>query len=73
MSANAKASHILFSKTISVYAIFNGQSFNGVRFEQMGPGKQRRSRISCLPGKMAENLPIIRSPPEALFLYSLCF
>ena len=35
-----------FSKNISVYAIFNGQSFNDtltndiVSFEQMGPGNQ---------------------------------
>ena len=26
--ANAKATHIFFSKNISVYAIFNDQSFN---------------------------------------------
>ena len=37
-----------FSKNISVYAIFNDQSFNDtltndiVSFEQLGPGKQRR-------------------------------
>ena len=26
--ANAKATHIFFSKNISIYAIFNDQSFN---------------------------------------------
>ena len=37
------AAHILFSKKISVYAIFNEQSFNGtltndvVSFEQLSP------------------------------------
>ena len=42
--ANAKATHIFFSKNISLYAIFNGQSFKGtltnniVSFEQLGPG-----------------------------------
>ena len=41
--ANAKATHIFFSKNISVYAIFNDQSFNDtltddiVCFEQLGP------------------------------------
>ena len=41
--ANAKATHIFFSKNISVYAIFNDQSFNDtltndiVSFEQHGP------------------------------------
>ena len=40
---NAKATHIFFSKNISVYAIFNDQSFNDtltneiVSFEQLGP------------------------------------
>ena len=44
--ANAKATHIFFSKDISVYAIFNNQSFNDtltndiVSFEQLGPGQQ---------------------------------
>ena len=42
--ANAKATHIFFSKNISIYAIFNDQSFNDmltnniVSFEQLGPG-----------------------------------
>ena len=42
--ANAKATHIFFSKNISIYAIFNAQSFNDtltkdiVSFEQLGPG-----------------------------------
>ena len=42
--AKAKATRIIFSKNISVYAIFNGQSFNNkltndiVSFEQLGPG-----------------------------------
>ena len=40
---NAKATHIIFSKTISIYAIFNDQSFNNtltndiISFEQPGP------------------------------------
>ena len=42
--ANAKATHIFFSKNISVYAIFNDQSFNDaltnviVSFEPLGQG-----------------------------------
>ena len=42
--ANAKATHIFFSKNISVYAISNDQSFKDtltndiVSFEQLGPG-----------------------------------
>ena len=42
--ANAKATHIFFSKNISVYAIFNDHSLNDtltndiVSFEQLGPG-----------------------------------
>ena len=41
--ANAKATHIFFSKNISIYAIFNDQSFkdiltnNIVSFKQLGP------------------------------------
>ena len=41
--ANAKATHFFYSKNISVYAIFNDQSFNDtltndtVSFEQLGP------------------------------------
>ena len=40
--ANAKATHIFFSKNISIHAIFNNQSFNDtltndiVSFEQLG-------------------------------------
>ena len=40
--AFAKATHIFFSKNISIYAIFNGQSFNDaltndiVSFEHLG-------------------------------------
>ena len=47
VSAISSYSH-LFSKNISVYAIFNDQSFNDtltndiVSLEQLGPGKQRR-------------------------------
>ena len=43
--ANAKATHIFFSKNISIYAIFNDQSLNDtltndiVSFEQLGPGR----------------------------------
>ena len=42
---NAKATHIFFSKNISIYAIFNDQSFNDtftndiVSFEQLSPDK----------------------------------
>ena len=42
---NAKATHV-FSKNISVYALFNDQNFNDmltndiVSFEQVGPGGQ---------------------------------
>ena len=42
--ANAKATHKFSAKNISVYAIFNDQSFNDtltndiVSFEQLGPG-----------------------------------
>ena len=41
--ANAKATHIFFSKNISEYAIFNDQRFKDmltkdiVSFEQLGP------------------------------------
>ena len=41
--ANAKATHLFFSKNISIYAIFNDQNFNDtltndiVSFEQLGP------------------------------------
>ena len=41
--ANAKATHIFSAKNISVYGIFNDQSFNDtltndiVSFEQLGP------------------------------------
>ena len=47
--ANAKATHIFFSKNIIIYTIFNDQSFNNiltkdtVSFEQPGPGKQGKS------------------------------
>ena len=42
-NVNAKATHIFFSKNISIYAIFNDQSFNNTltndifSFEQLGP------------------------------------
>ena len=41
--ANAKATHFFFSKNISIYVIFNDQSFNNmlanniVSFEQQSP------------------------------------
>ena len=50
--ANAKATHIFFSKDISIYAIFNDQSFNNtatnhiVSFEQLGPGFQIKKTVS---------------------------
>ena len=40
-----KVTHIFFSRSISVYAIFNDQSFNDtltndiVNFEELGPGR----------------------------------
>ena len=43
MNSFCKAIHIFFSKNISIYAIFNDQSFNDtitidiVSFEQLGP------------------------------------
>ena len=42
--ANAKATHIFYSKNVLVYATFNDQSFNDmltnaiVSFEQLDPG-----------------------------------
>ena len=48
-AANAKATHIFFSKNISIYAIYNDQSFNDmltndiVSFEQRGPDFQRKN------------------------------
>ena len=42
--ANAKATHIFSAKRISIYAIFNDQSFNDMltnnifSFKQLGPG-----------------------------------
>ena len=50
--ANAKATHIFFSKNISIYAILNDQSFNDTlsndidSFEQLGPEEQ--SILICL-------------------------
>ena len=44
-SANANATHIFSANTISIYAIFNDQSFNDtlikgiVSFEHLGPDK----------------------------------
>ena len=41
--ANAKATHIFYSKNINIYAIFNEQNFKNtltnviVSFEQLGP------------------------------------
>ena len=45
--ANAKATHIFFSKNIRVYAILNDQSFNNtlnndiVNFGKLGPGNNQ--------------------------------
>ena len=57
--ANAKATHIFFSKNISVYAIFNDQSFNDtftkdiVSFEQLDPGWW----VNCVdPYKMSHSV-----------------
>ena len=52
--ANAKATHIFFSKNIGLYAIFNDQSFNDmltnniVSFEQLGPGWWMQLSIKSL-------------------------
>ena len=49
--ANAKATHIFFSKNISLYAIFNDQSFKDtltndiINFEQLGPGLWRKDNV----------------------------
>ena len=49
--AFAKATHIFFSTNISVYAIFNDQSFNNtltndiVSFEQQGPDWLKSNRL----------------------------
>ena len=46
MSSFCKATHIFFRKNISIYALFNDQSFNDmltnniVSFEQLGPDCQ---------------------------------
>ena len=53
-NANAKTTHIFFSKNISVYAIFNGQIFNDmltndiVSFEQLGPDPHQPSHLSFM-------------------------
>ena len=55
--ANAKATHIFFSKNISIYAIFNDQSFNDtltndiVSLEQLGP-----ENINCIFTKQTQSL-----------------
>ena len=52
--ANAKATHIFFSKNISVYDIFNDQSFNDVltngiiSFEQLGLVHIHVVMFSCI-------------------------
>ena len=49
--ANVKATHIFFSKTISVHAIFNDQNLNDTltnnifSFEQMGPDIYQRKKV----------------------------
>ena len=56
--ANAKATHIFFSKNISIYAIFNDQSFNDtltndtVSFDQLGPGDFNRLNMVGFLGKV---------------------
>ena len=50
--ANTKATHIFFSKNISVYAIFNDRSLNDtltndiVSFEQLGPANWKQLRLN---------------------------
>ena len=47
-------SSFFFCKNISIYAIFNNQSFNDtftndiISFEQLGPGHQVRSQMGLL-------------------------
>ena len=49
--ANAKATHIFFSKNIRVYAMYNDQCFNNtltngiVSFEQLGPDMELHPRV----------------------------
>ena len=77
--ANAKATHIFFSKNISVYAIFDDQNFNDtltndiVSFEQLGPGQtQMRQRSTkptnwhVRPAKTQNNLSIRSDWSESL-------
>ena len=53
--ANAKGTHFFFSKSISVYAIFNDHSFNDtltngiISFEQLGPGQKKSQRAPQRP------------------------
>ena len=53
-SLNAKATHIVFSKTNSIYAVFNDQSFNDtlvndiVSFKQLGAGFWKKKLVSLL-------------------------
>ena len=52
--AFAKATHIFFSKNISVYAIFNDQNFNDtltnniISFEQLDPGIKYKAFSRCV-------------------------
>ena len=54
--AIAKATHIFFSKIISLYAIFNDQSFNDtltndiISFKQLGPGFAFTLSHNCMLG-----------------------
>ena len=60
--ANAKAPHIFFSKNISVYAIFNDQSFNDtltndiVSFEQLGTDQHSRNLISVYAARLQKRI-----------------
>ena len=59
-SLNAKATHIFFSKNISVYAIFDDQNFNDtltndiVSFEQLGP------EFVCCPKKRSKYIILLQ-------------
>ena len=58
--ANAKSTHIFFSKNISLYALFNNQSFNDmlsndiVSFELLGP--VFKVLFACFDARRVQNI-----------------
>ena len=73
--ANAKATHIFFSKNITEYAIFNDQSFNDtltnniVSFEQLGPDRPiGEEEVDCFDFHWSENMCTVRRSLFALLL-----